>query len=69
MAVKKEPAKKETKAVKTPAKTAAKVPQKVATKSKPEKDTKPKSSAKSDFGENRGCISRAKNIEYFLHWS
>ena len=38
MAVKKEPAKKETKAVKTPAKAAAKPTQKVATKPKSEKD-------------------------------
>lgn len=49
MAVKKEPAKKETKAVKTPAKAPAKPTQKVATKPKSEKETKPKSSSKSGY--------------------
>ena len=61
MAVKKEPAKKETKAVKTPAKAAAKTPQKVATKPKPEKETKPKSSPKSGY--DAGSIQVLEGLE------
>jgi DNA gyrase subunit B len=61
MAVKKEPAKKETTAVKTPAKAAAKTPQKVATKSKPEKETKPKPSAKSGY--DAGSIQVLEGLE------
>jgi DNA gyrase subunit B len=61
MAVKKEPAKKETKAVKTPAKAAAKTPQKVATKSKPEIETKPKSSPKSGY--DAGSIQVLEGLE------
>jgi DNA gyrase subunit B len=61
MAVKKEPAKKETKAVKTPAKAAAKTPQKVAPKPKPEKETKPKSSPKSGY--DAGSIQVLEGLE------
>jgi DNA gyrase subunit B len=61
MAVKKEPAKKETKAVKTPAKAAAKTPQKVATKPKPEKETKPKTAAKSGY--DAGSIQVLEGLE------
>jgi DNA gyrase subunit B len=61
MAVKKEPAKKETKAVKTPAKAAAKTPQKVATKPKPEKETKPKSSPKTGY--DAGSIQVLEGLE------
>jgi DNA gyrase subunit B len=61
MAVKKEPAKKETKAVKTPAKAVAKHPQKVATKPKPEKETKPKSSPKSGY--DAGSIQVLEGLE------
>jgi DNA gyrase subunit B len=61
MAVKKEPVKKETKAVKTSAKAAAKTPQKVATKSKPEKEAKPKSSAKSGY--DAGSIQVLEGLE------
>jgi DNA gyrase subunit B len=61
MAVMKEPAKKETKAVKTPAKAAAKTPQKVATKSKLEKETKPKSTPKSGY--DAGSIQVLEGLE------
>jgi DNA gyrase subunit B len=61
MAVKKEPAKKETKAVKTPVKAAAKPTQKVATKPKPEKETKPKSSSKSGY--DAGSIQVLEGLE------
>jgi DNA gyrase subunit B len=61
MAVKKEPAKKETKAVKTPAKAAAKPTQKVATKPKSEKETKPKSSSKSGY--DAGSIQVLEGLE------
>jgi DNA gyrase subunit B len=61
MAVKKEPAKKETKAGKTPAKAVAKTPQKVATKPKPEKETKPKSSTKSGY--DAGSIQVLEGLE------
>jgi DNA gyrase subunit B len=61
MAFKKEPAKKETKAVKTPAKAAAKTPQKVATKPKPEKETKPKTAAKSGY--DAGSIQVLEGLE------
>ena len=61
MAVKKEPAKKETKAGKTPAKAAAKPTQKVATKPKPEKETKPKSSSKSGY--DAGSIQVLEGLE------
>ena len=61
MAVKKESAKKETKAVKTPAKAAAKPPQKVATKPKSEKETKPKSSSKSGY--DAGSIQVLEGLE------
>jgi DNA gyrase subunit B len=65
MAVKKEPAKKETKAVKTPAKAAAKPTQKVATKvatkPKPEKETKPKSASKSGY--DAGSIQVLEGLE------
>jgi DNA gyrase subunit B len=61
MAVKKEPAKKETKAVKTPAKAAAKTTQKVATKPKSEKETKPKSSSKSGY--DAGSIQVLEGLE------
>jgi DNA gyrase subunit B len=57
MAVKKEPAKKETKAVKNPAKTAAKTTEKVTTKSKSEKETKPKS------GYDAGSIQILEGLE------
>jgi DNA gyrase subunit B len=61
MAVKKEPAKKETKAVKTPAKAAAKPTQKVATKPKSEKETKPKSASKSGY--DAGSIQVLEGLE------
>jgi DNA gyrase subunit B len=61
MAVKKEPAKKETKAGKTPAKAAAKSTQKVATKPKSEKETKPKSSSKSGY--DAGSIQVLEGLE------
>jgi len=61
MAVKKEPAKKETKAVKTPAKATAKTTQKVATKPKSEKETKPKSSSKSGY--DAGSIQVLEGLE------
>jgi DNA gyrase subunit B len=61
MAVKKEPAKKETKAVKTPAKAAAKPIQKVATKPKSEKETKPKSASKSGY--DAGSIQVLEGLE------
>jgi DNA gyrase subunit B len=61
MAVKKEPAKKETKAVKTPAKAAAKTTQKVATKPKSEKETKPKAASKSGY--DAGSIQVLEGLE------
>jgi DNA gyrase subunit B len=61
MAVKKEPAKKETKAVKAPAKAAAKPTQKVATKPKSEKETKPKSASKSGY--DAGSIQVLEGLE------
>jgi DNA gyrase subunit B len=61
MAVKKEPAKKATKAVKTPAKPAAKTTQKVATKAKAEKETKSKSTAKSGY--DAGSIQVLEGLE------
>jgi DNA gyrase subunit B len=61
MAVKKEPAKKETKAVKTPAKAAAKPNQKVATKPKSEKETKLKSASKSGY--DAGSIQVLEGLE------
>ena len=61
MAVKKEPAKKETKAVKTPAKPAAKTTQKVATKPKPEKETKSKATSKSGY--DAGSIQVLEGLE------
>jgi DNA gyrase subunit B len=61
MAVKKEPAKKETNAIKTPAKAAAKPTQKVATKPKSEKETKPKSSPKSGY--DAGSIQVLEGLE------
>jgi DNA gyrase subunit B len=61
MAVKKEPAKKATKAVKTPAKTAPKTTQKVATKPKSEKEAKPKSSSKSGY--DAGSIQVLEGLE------
>jgi DNA gyrase subunit B len=61
MAVKKEAAKKETKAVKTPAKGPAKPTQKVATKPKSEKETKPKSSSKSGY--DAGSIQVLEGLE------
>jgi DNA gyrase subunit B len=61
MAVKKEPAKKETKAVKTPAKPAAKTTPKVATKAKSEKETKSKSAPKSGY--DAGSIQVLEGLE------
>jgi DNA gyrase subunit B len=61
MAVKKEPAKKETKAVKTPAKPAAKTTPKVATKPKSEKETKSKSAPKSGY--DAGSIQVLEGLE------
>ena len=61
MAVKKEPAKKETKAVKTPAKPAAKITPKVATKPKSEKETKSKSAPKSGY--DAGSIQVLEGLE------
>jgi DNA gyrase subunit B len=61
MAVKKEPAKKATKAVKTPAKPAAKPTQKVATKPKSEKETKSKSDPKSGY--DAGSIQVLEGLE------
>jgi DNA gyrase subunit B len=61
MAVKKEPAKKATKAVKAPAKAAPKTTQKVATKPKSEKETKPKSSSKSGY--DAGSIQVLEGLE------
>jgi DNA gyrase subunit B len=61
MAVKKEPAKKETKAVKTPAKAAPKTTQKVATKPKSEKETKPKDTLKSSY--DAGSIQILEGLE------
>jgi DNA gyrase subunit B len=61
MAVKKEPAKKETKAVKTPAKAPAKPTQKVATKPKSEKETKPKAASKSGY--DAGSIQVLEGLE------
>jgi DNA gyrase subunit B len=61
MAVKKEPAKKETKAVKTPAKAAAKPTQKVTTKPKSEKETKPKAASKSGY--DAGSIQVLEGLE------
>jgi DNA gyrase subunit B len=61
MAVKKEPTKKETKAVKTPAKPAAKITPKVATKPKSEKETKSKSAPKSGY--DAGSIQVLEGLE------
>lgn len=61
MAVKKEPAKKATKAVKAPAKAAPKTTQKVATKPKSEKETKPKSASKSGY--DAGSIQVLEGLE------
>jgi DNA gyrase subunit B len=61
MAVKKEPAKKATKAVKAPAKAQAKPTQKVATKPKSEKETKSKSSTKSGY--DAGSIQVLEGLE------
>jgi DNA gyrase subunit B len=61
MAVKKEPAKKAAKAVKTPAKAAAKPNQKVATKPKSEKETKLKSASKSGY--DAGSIQVLEGLE------
>jgi DNA gyrase subunit B len=61
MAVKKEPAKKATTAVKTPAKAPAKTTQKVATKPKSEKETKPKSASKSGY--DAGSIQVLEGLE------
>jgi DNA gyrase subunit B len=61
MAVKKEPAKKETKAVKTPAKPAAKTTPKVATKPKSEKEVKSKSAPKSGY--DAGSIQVLEGLE------
>jgi DNA gyrase subunit B len=61
MAVKKEPAKKATKAVKTPAKPAAKTTPKVATKPKSEKETKSKSAPKSGY--DAGSIQVLEGLE------
>jgi DNA gyrase subunit B len=61
MAVKKEPAKNATKAVKAPAKAAPKTTQKVATKPKSEKETKPKSSSKSGY--DAGSIQVLEGLE------
>ena len=61
MAVKKEPAKKATKAVKTPAKAAAKTTPKIATKPKSEKDTKSKTTTKSGY--DAGSIQVLEGLE------
>jgi DNA gyrase subunit B len=61
MAVKKEPVKKATKAVKTPAKAQVKPTQKVATKPKSEKETKPKSASKSGY--DAGSIQVLEGLE------
>jgi DNA gyrase subunit B len=61
MAVKKEPAKKATKAVKAPAKAAPKTTQKVATKPKSEKETKPKAASKSGY--DAGSIQVLEGLE------
>lgn len=61
MAVQKEPAKKETKAVKTPAKAAAKPTQKTVTKPKSEKDSKLKSASKSGY--DAGSIQVLEGLE------
>jgi DNA gyrase subunit B len=61
MAVKKEPAKKATKAVKTPASAQVKPTQKVATKPKSEKETKPKSASKSGY--DAGSIQVLEGLE------
>ena len=61
MAVKKEPAKKATKAVKTPAKPAAKTTPKIATKPKSEKDTKSKTTTKSGY--DAGSIQVLEGLE------
>ena len=61
MAVKKEPAKKVTKAVKTPAKPAAKTTPKVATKAKSEKETRSKSAPKSGY--DAGSIQVLEGLE------
>jgi DNA gyrase subunit B len=61
MAVKKEPAKKATKAVKTPAKPAAKTTPKVATKPKSEKETKSKTAPKSGY--DAGSIQVLEGLE------
>jgi DNA gyrase subunit B len=61
MAVKKEPAKNATKAVKAPAKAAAKTTQKVATKPKSEKETKPKAASKSGY--DAGSIQVLEGLE------
>jgi DNA gyrase subunit B len=61
MAVKKEPAKKETKAVKTPAKPAAKTTPTVATKPKSEKETKSKTAPKSGY--DAGSIQVLEGLE------
>ena len=61
MAVKKEPAKKETKAAKTPNKPAAKATPKVATKPKSEKEIKTKSAPKSGY--DAGSIQVLEGLE------
>jgi DNA gyrase subunit B len=61
MAVKKEPAKKATKAVKTPAKPVAKTTPKAATKPKAEKETKSKSAPKSGY--DAGSIQVLEGLE------
>ena len=61
MAVKKEPAKKATKAVKTPAKPAAKTTPKIETKPKSEKDTKSKTTTKSGY--DAGSIQVLEGLE------
>jgi DNA gyrase subunit B len=61
MAVKKEPAKKATRAVKAPAKAAPKTTQKVATKPKSEKETKPKAASKSGY--DAGSIQVLEGLE------
>jgi len=61
MAVKKEPTKNATKAVKAPAKAAPKTTQKVATKPKSEKETKPKAASKSGY--DAGSIQVLEGLE------
>jgi DNA gyrase subunit B len=61
MAVKKEPAKKATKALKTPAKPAAKTTPKIETKPKSEKDTKSKTTTKSGY--DAGSIQVLEGLE------